>query len=232
MEWLRKFTDHPPEPPAPMLERRREFDLLFAAERDSILASHLNVPLAELGLAQIAPRHWVDGSRPPARRVFQMSLLKGTGIVAQWGFSLDFVPHVSGRGLRWHRSDRTAKLDVIVDPKRPCQTSYSDGAKWLHHDLKTLVPDAVARAEETWRRGATFAGMLEILREIREQKPNRFNFQNYSQLPLALMFLLARTGDLGGALAELDAYRPFLKPQYEADVKMKLGKLLRACAEA
>ena len=232
MEWLRKLTDRPLQSPSAQAEPRREFDLLLSAERDSILRSHLTAPLAEIGLIPIAPRHWVDGSAQPVRRMFEMSLLKGAGIVAQWGFSLDFVPHISGRGLRWHRSDRTAKLDVIVDPKRACQTSFIHGAKWLHHDLKGLVPDAIARATETWRRGETFEGMLDILREIREQKTNRFGVSNYTQLPLAQMFLLAKTGDLSGALAELDAYRPFLKPPHEAAIKEKLAKLLRNSAEA
>ena len=232
MDWLYKLTGRPPELTAPKPQPRREFDLLLSAERDSILTSHLNAPLAELGLIQIAPRHWVDGSVPPARRMFQMSLLKGAGIVANWGFSLDFVPHISGRALRWHRSDRTAKLDVIIDPKRACQTSFIHGAKWLHHDLKELMPDAIAQATETWRQGQTFEGMLAILREVRERKTNRFGFNNYTQMPLAQMFLLAKTGDLSGALAELDAYRPFLKPPHDAAVKEKLAKLLRSCAEA
>src|ERR1700760_3858458 len=97
IDWLRKVADRLPGPPAPKSELKREVDILLAGERDAIMAIHLNAPLAELGLVQVAPRRWVDGSSPPVRPVFEMGLLKGAGIMAWWGFSLDFVPHISGR---------------------------------------------------------------------------------------------------------------------------------------
>ena len=50
---------------------------------------------------------------------------------------------------------------------------------------------AVPAAERDWSRGATFAGMLDIMREIRERDSNCFGYRNYTQLPLAFMFLAA-----------------------------------------
>jgi hypothetical protein len=43
------------------VEPRREFHLLRAAERDAIVASHLNPRLQPLSSVQVAPRRWVDG---------------------------------------------------------------------------------------------------------------------------------------------------------------------------
>jgi hypothetical protein len=79
------------------------YELLSAAERDAIVATHLRERLPALGLNDITVRRWVDGSQPPARRMFELQLLKGAGIKACWGFSLDFVPHISAGWVRWHR---------------------------------------------------------------------------------------------------------------------------------
>src|SRR5262245_51929970 len=111
---LNLFGPHAPQPPV---------DLLSASARDAIITHHLQKHLPGMGLREMSARRWVDGSAPPVRRLFQLELLKGAGLTAWWGFSLDFVPHVSGGKLRWHRSDRTAMLDVIVNPKnlpQPC----------------------------------------------------------------------------------------------------------------
>ena len=94
----------------PDLEPPREFNLLRPAERDAIVASHLNSPLQALGFVQVAPRRWVDGSTAPIRRMFEMQLLKGAAMEAKWGFSLDFVPHLVGDRIYWHRSNRAARF--------------------------------------------------------------------------------------------------------------------------
>jgi hypothetical protein len=61
----------------------REGDWLRAAERDSIVASHVNRHLRPLGFVQVKPRLWVDGSAAPVRRVFEMVVLKG-GAINPW----------------------------------------------------------------------------------------------------------------------------------------------------
>jgi hypothetical protein len=228
MDWLRTIASRSPKLPELKAEPERHVDILLSAERDAILASHLNEPLAALGLVQVAPRRWVDGSAPPARRVFEMRLLKSAGIMANWGFSLDFVPHISGRRICWHRSDRTAMLDVHVDPRGLEKACFLWGAEWLHRDLDRLVPVAVERAQETWRQGSTWTGMLDILQEIRERKSNRFSFHFYWHLPLTFVFLTAKTGDLASAQAALEEFVRDRK--LSEDIAMKLGKLVRDVA--
>ncbi len=207
---------------------RASSDLLRAAERDAIVASHLNVRLQALGFGQVAPRRWVDGSTAPVRRVFEMQLLKGAAMKAIWGFSLDFVPHLSGGRVCWHRSNRTAKFDVFVELEKCNLASFLHGAAWLHRDLERLVPAALERAQETWRRGSNLAGMLDIVGEIRERKINSFYVHFSWQLPLTFMFLSAKIGDLAAAQAELETYaRPH---ELAEDNVAKLAKLLRDLA--
>ncbi|WFR95766.1 hypothetical protein [Rhizobium tumorigenes] len=96
MDWLRnllKWFD--PTAESEHQDRPGEtVDLLSAAERDVIVARHLNKHLSTLGLREITPRSWIDEFKPPTKPMFQLSLLKGAGIKACWGFSLDFVPHI------------------------------------------------------------------------------------------------------------------------------------------
>jgi len=79
--------------------------------------------------------------------------------------------------------------------------------------------------KETWRRGQTEAGMLEILREIRDSHTNVFPFEMYSQLPLTYALLCARLGDLNSAESELDRY--ISRRRLQPEVALKLKELVR-----
>jgi hypothetical protein len=115
------------------------------------------------------------------------------------------VPHISG-GIRWHRSDQTARLDVFVDPEALPQPCFLYGPEQFRAELEALLPDAVAGAQRDWRKGSTYVGILGLIREIREKDTNCFGFLNYTQLPLAFAFLLAKTGDIRLAEEELEHY--------------------------
>jgi hypothetical protein len=112
-----------------------DYQLLSAAERDAIVSSHLREHLPAFGLSERAPRSWIDGSQAPMRRLFEIQLLKGAGMKACWGFSLDFVPHISGGRVRWHRTDKAAMLDVILDPRDLLQPSFLHGAARLSGEV-------------------------------------------------------------------------------------------------
>jgi hypothetical protein len=206
----------------------QQYELLGAAERDAIVASHLREHLQPLGLTEIAPRAWLDVSRRPSRRMFELMLLKGGSMSVRWGFSLDFVPHISGGQVRWHRSEKQAMLDVIVDPNEKVlpRLSFIHGAGRLHDDLNRLLPAAVEMAKDTWRRGKTARGLLDLVQEIRVHNTNCFPFDNYKQLPLAYTFLLAKLGDLASAEDELDRYA--VRSKLDDAVAGKLKMLARA----
>jgi hypothetical protein len=218
MEWL-------PRPLKP------QWELLSAAERDAIVAPHLQQHLRPLGLIQMGARTWIDGSRPPVRRMFELRLRKGAGMRAQWGFSLDFVPHISGGRTRWHRPDKTAMLDVVIDPGEEVlpRASLIHGADRLHDDLKRLLPIAVERAKETWRRGDTARGLLDLVDEIREHKFNASPLDMYAQPSLAYAFLSAKVGDLRSAEQELNRY--VSRRKLNNDTEGKLKKLAREYAD-
>jgi hypothetical protein len=183
-----------------------EYELLSSAERDLVIARHLREWLTPLGLEENTARVWVDGSKPPARRMFEFQLLKGAGMKACWGFSLDFVPHISAGRLRWHRSNKSARLDVVIDPKGMLQPSNLHGRQRLNADLTQLMPEAVQRAKADWKLGENLEGILELVRSLRDQRLNCFGYEMYVQLPLAFAFLSAKVGDRHDAEQTLTGY--------------------------
>src|SRR4030095_10376942 len=178
------------------------YELFPTAERDAICRECLRESLSPLGLAEMTVRVWLDGSQPPVRRLFELQLARGA-MKACWGFSLDFVPHIAGGRVRWHRTDKSARLDVYIDPRDLPQPDFMHGAARFSADLRALLTEAVARAQETWKRGTTLQGLLHIVREIRDRKTNHLGFYNYVQLPFAHAMLSAKVGDLRSAEQEL-----------------------------
>jgi hypothetical protein len=70
--------------------------------------------------------------------------------------------------------------------------------------------------------------MLELIREIREKNTNCFGFRNYTQLPLAFAFLLAKTGNMELAAQELEEY--LAGDWIKVTEAAKLRRLLQQCA--
>ena len=66
----------------------------------------------ELGLTYLGGCLWAGPWEDHRRKLVQVFLVNQAYGTLQWGWSLDFVPHVSGKKLAWHRTDKSARLDV------------------------------------------------------------------------------------------------------------------------
>jgi hypothetical protein len=201
-------------------------DLLSAARRDSIVASELRKYLPALGLYEISPRRWVDGSRPPVRRLFELSLIRCSMMTPYWGFSLDFMPHISGGALRWHRSDKAARFDVFINPIGILTPSFLSGAQQLTDDLRKLLPEIVPAIQNTWLRGSSYVGMLEIIEDLRWHGGNYYNYESCPQLSLARAFLTAKSGDVASARRRLKEYVTRNRDVLNEDVPARLRRLI------
>jgi len=116
-------------------------------------------------------------------------------------------------------------LDVHIEPKVLPEATYLFGTERFQEELKALMPKAVSAARRDWERGSTYKGMLVILREIREKNKNCLGFDNYTQLPLAFIFLAARAGNVNEAESLLDDYLE--RRQVDEDEAAKLRRVLR-----
>lgn len=72
--------------------------------------------LGPVGFARAGEMKWVRSRRPPIRDVVAVYMLKGWDYTTRWGVSLDFVPHLVDDSIRWHRTARSARIDLGYDP--------------------------------------------------------------------------------------------------------------------
>ena len=214
-----KFPDLPPKPAT-------------AAEIDRTLEPILGALLSPVGFEPLPRgRRWVR-ARPPLRDIFEVAPAKGTSLLSHWGVSLDFVPHVQGKSVGWHRTNKSARMDILCGPRdlfedsRAWEIQAFQGETGVQRDAARILPRAVALALE-WFATFSASNLLERIEQHRsaERPANALKFENRTQQPLAYAFLLARAGRMDEAVAVLDrATTQFVAPS----AAEQLRELLRA----
>jgi hypothetical protein len=180
----------------------REFELLTIPIIHQNVGSVVDSLLLTQGFVTIRPLQWVRSDNSPIRLVFEYRQLKGGALAPAWGYSLDFVPHFSGREMKWHRTEKSALLDAFVDGQRhrDLLLTYMYGIPGLLENLHHRVTTAVRIATQFWANSDTPQRVYSTIEELRsEPGSNRF-----VQLPIANAFCLARNYREAESRAELD----------------------------
>jgi hypothetical protein len=174
-------------------------EYLTASEVDALVGRVFGPPLEAQGLERVAPRTWVGSRRAPIREVFTFRKVKGGALIPSFGFSLDLVPHLGGRTVRWHRTPRSALLDVCHEPV----IAAPDDAVSRDYYLELLAAPAAARdgarhlavvtvpqALELYRSIRSIADLPPLIRrEIRLREDQALYIQHYLALPFVLAFI-------------------------------------------
>lgn len=188
-----------------------------AAEVDATLSQIAGPLLAASNFRPATRRRWVR-SYSPIRHVFEVGAMKGGVFMPRWGVSFDFVPHVKGNALAWHRTEKSAMLDLVYDPvdfdaewQRHWAMDSLHGPDGLRRDARRVLPLAVGKAC-AWLDGIT--DLTSALRraewlQTADRPGRRFAFVNHVQQPLAYAFLLARGGSPDAARDVLDRWVAF-----------------------
>lgn len=178
------------------------------------IARTLGVALSEHGFEPVAPRRWVRSSQTPIRHLLAIQAGKGVSYSPTWGFSLDFVPHVTTSGeVKWHRTAKSARFDLAYWP-----TDYvplaSETREWdvspvatpeeLQEDLSRVTRLIMAQAIPFWERVRGIEDLLAVFREHRDH-PSGLPFVSFPQQALASAFVLAKCRD-AASRAELAEY--------------------------
>ena len=209
----------------------RMYEPVPASELDAVFAETFGSALTGHGFEQMDPRRWVRSAKQPIRELFCVLAMKGACFSPCWGFSLDFVPHVSGSSVRWHRSAKAALFDLCYDP-----VDYTTNAgEWFVPSLwgRSVARKEAARVTREALESALpwFASvntLADLVREFeaKRQRPFvRFGFDNYVQEPLAYAFILARVGRWADAEAEIIRYLE--GGQLREPIRNRLLQLLR-----
>ena len=191
-----------------------KFDFVPASEIDAILENELGASLARKGFLIRSPRAYVRSRIPKIRDLIIIQPMKGASYAPCWGFSLDFVPHISRDALRWHRTDRSARLDLRFDPLDYLYPGSSEFNQWTidsargtrtaRKDIRRITTMLSKQAEAFFAQVQGEPDLLPAFQREAAREAVRFNFYNYSQQPIAYAFILARLGDLDSAKAELE----------------------------
>ena len=204
--------------------RRENFEELTNARLHSVLKSDVERVLCPRGFEEAGELKWVRDRYAPIRHVFTFFKLKGGVFTPEWGVSLDFVPHVSGGQVRWHRTSKAARLDLCHGCQdRTLYMPYTRGEAPVRQKQAAVIAEAVSRAEDFWGRCETFADLPSAIARLRaDLKERDLGFDSFTQHALATAFIHAKSGHPDAALAALQAGKQRWKPE----VFQRLAKLV------
>ncbi len=106
--------------------------------KSQILDDFVTPKLAKLGLQWRNDNSWVEPGDIAIRRIVRFVPLKGISAVMEWGLSLSFVPHFSGRRLVYHKTFRAARFDLFEWP-RSYRESFSGSIHFARVDCRNEV---------------------------------------------------------------------------------------------
>jgi hypothetical protein len=212
-------------------------DPLPIVEFNEAVARTMGSALEDHGFEAVGPRRWVRSSRAPIRDVIELEALKGMSYCPMWGFSLDFVPHVTSRGdVKWHRSAKSARFDLVYRPidyvpdrsaSRDWSASPFATRAEVQDDLDRVTRLVLKEALPFWDAVSGVRDLPHTYRAHRHRAAVGCPFDSFPQQCLALAFVLARSAD-GEAQATLSEYlRAFEVPLKAA---ARLEELLEEAA--
>ncbi|MBX3586659.1 MAG: hypothetical protein KF796_08435 [Ramlibacter sp.] len=180
----------------------REFDLLTIPAIHQTIGPVIDSLLQPQGFVSFKPLQWVRSDNAPIRQLFEYRQLKGGALAPAWGYSLDFVPHFSGREMKWHRTEKSALLDAFVDGQchRDLLLTCMYGVPGLLENLQHRVAAAVQMARQFWATGDTPHRVYSIVEALRSEPGSSY----FVQLPIANAFCLALSGREAEGRAELE----------------------------
>ncbi len=184
-----------------------------ANDLESELGVHFDSSLAALGFQRFAGRRWVRDTKVPIREVLTLKALKGQQYVVTWGVSLDFVPHVQGTKLRWHRTSASVHEDLGIDPMdfpdrgRASRLLFSrSNTASLSADVQRVSVAAIDESGAWFERVRDIRSLIPLYREAEAATTCRFGFDNYTQYRLGYAFALAAVGQGEESRRQLDTW--------------------------
>lgn len=149
--------------------------------------------------------------------VMKMQAVKGASYTVRWGVSLSYVPRVQGERVRWHRTLKSAALDLFEEPLEylnlqddadaepdTCFAMNGHGPQYLRETMTRMwsTVDAPVRA---WFDGTK--DLAGVLLRADEQRARTWRGPRHHPDPrLVRAFTLRRLGRDADARAALDEY--------------------------
>ncbi|MDT3722886.1 hypothetical protein, partial [Pseudomonas oryzihabitans] len=122
--------------------------------------------------------------------------------------SLDFVPHVSGKNVKWHKTPKSAQLDLTWDARnRAFDIPYCYGPEVIASKAPEALSKATAEAELFWGNARSISDLPRAFEQLKQHlSSGGLGFYNYVQHPLAYAFVLAMNSNPQAAEEEFRRY--------------------------
>lgn len=204
--------------------QEREFEVVRMDQIHEIVSPVIEDRLHALGFEVQGPLHWLRNADAPIRQIFCLRQWKGGALAPAWGLSLDFVPHVSGNNVRWHKTPKSAELDLTWDARNPAlDIPYCYGPGIIASKAPEVLSTAISEAESFWGKTHLISDLPSAFERVKKHMSSGgLGFYNYVQHPLAYAFVLAMNGNQKAADEEFQHY----SPRAAESVRQKLHALL------
>jgi hypothetical protein len=209
---------------------------LTAADLHDAVFGTFDPVLTAVGFVWATDLKWVRSVDGEIRHVVEAFAGRHGARVPRWGVSLDFVPHVVGSAIRWHRTLKTARIDLGYEPHNFQDEWDFEGQSWViwpNLGHPTPAERAASIAEQLGVTALPWLDRIDGLLSLpaafeREEarEGGQFGFDNYIQYRLAYAFTLARLGREDRAEAEFARW--VAATATSPDVRSTLRELLRA----
>jgi hypothetical protein len=137
-------------------------------------------------------------------QVLRCAAWKGGQYTLDWGVSLSYVPHKLDTKLAFHRTLKSARLDLWEDARSLAEREGGDwrdpyidmihGERRLHRQLARVWGWAQPRAVAWWARAADLEGVLAVARNEVERRPLVIDEIKWPRPQLVVVLTLARLG--------------------------------------
>src|SRR5690606_31828890 len=187
------------------------FEPVTISEIHSIVFPIVESLLKDEGFESTSDLKWVRCQNAPIRQIFELLPWKGGMVAPRISISLDFVPHVSGSSVKWHRTTKSAQPDLILDTyDRSIEFPYQKGPQTIVEIAPLVIPAAVEKAREFWATCSTENQLLSAIEKLKhyydkDLPEGRSKFRMFVPHELAMSFVLSRDGQTDEALALFEA---------------------------
>lgn len=209
-------------------------ELVPSAAFNETLRGTFDGRLGSQGFEAVKGLKWVRSAKPEIRDVIELYSVKGAAVAARWGVSLDFVPHVAAGRVRWHRTAKSAVLDLVWDP-----LDFDGVDGWTQSrlvamsDLERLAGSFAVkvcqRALSDLARVRGVSDLPGLYREWDARPAVRFSRESYPRSLISEAFVLQRLGLPGGSERLREGCS---RAELDDSIQDELTALLDACSSA
>lgn len=198
----------------------------------SIALPVFDTALDPLGLIRRSAMTWIEptSSQDGIRRMFSLSQYKGAVVMPEWGYSLDFVPHISGNSVKWHRTAKSAIFDLFITADPKLELNLLQDEVRIRRDLPRVLSASLKAAADFWSPPPTLNDLPSVFEHVREtRKESRWlPAENCTQFTPGYIFTLTKLGQMDKACDMLETWLSLSAGNINASCAKRLRELLEA----